>query len=115
MYKRQVDGYVFTADKNIVHVRATLSYKIDDPIRAVFGFSGDTNTAFNLAGVSNAVQAALDNALLYTAARFNVDDILTRDQQGFKDAVLQRVSDLTDQERLGISIYPCLLYTSRCV
>jgi membrane protease subunit HflK len=101
-----VDGYVFTADKNIVHVRATLSYKIDDPIRAVFGFSGDTNTAFNLAGVSNAVQAALDNALLYTAARFNVDDILTRDQQGFKDAVLQRVSDLTDQERLGISIYP---------
>ena len=45
--------------------------------------------------------------LLFTAAKFNVDDILTRDVAGFRDAVLQRVSDLTEREQLGISIDNC--------
>jgi membrane protease subunit HflK len=92
-----VDGYVITADRNIVHTRATLYYHIDDPIRFVFDF----------ASASNTVQNALDNALLYTAAKFNVDDILTRDVAGFKDAVQQRVSTLVEQEQLGISIDSC--------
>ena len=65
-----VDGYALTADGNIVHTRATLSYRIEDPIRHVFDF----------VNASNAVQNALDNALLYTAARFKVDDILTHDR-----------------------------------
>src|SRR5476651_2194319 len=65
-----IDGYVLTADRNIIHTRATLRYHIDDPIRAVFGFAGDTNFTYSLAGVSNAVQNALNNALLHTAASF---------------------------------------------
>jgi len=92
-----VDGYAITADRNIIHTRATLYYHIDDPIHYVFDF----------ASASNAVQNALDNALLFTAAKFNVDDILTRDVAGFRDAVLQRVSDLTEREQLGISIDNC--------
>jgi membrane protease subunit HflK len=92
-----IDGYVITADRNIVHTRATLYYHIDQPINFVFGF---TNAAVT-------VQNALDNALLYTAAKFNVDDILTRDVAGFKEAVQQRVSDLAEQEHLGIVIDQC--------
>jgi membrane protease subunit HflK len=92
-----VDGYVITADRNIVHTSATLSYHIEDPIRYVFDF----------ASASNAVQNALDNALLYTAAKFSVDDILTHDVAGFREAVQQRVSDLAEQERLGIVIDQC--------
>ena len=92
-----VDGYVLTADKNILHTRATLYYRIEDPIRAVFGFAGDTNASFNLAGVSNAVQSALNNALLFTAARFNMDDILHNRVNEFREAVQLRVSDLTEQ------------------
>jgi membrane protease subunit HflK len=92
-----IDGYAITADRNIIHTRATLYYHIDDPIRFVFDFESASNT----------VQNALDNALLYTAAKFNVDDILTRDVAGFRDAVLQRVSDLTEQEQLGIVIDQC--------
>jgi membrane protease subunit HflK len=92
-----VDGYALTADRNIIHTRATLYYHIDDPIHFVFDF----------ASASNTVQNALDNALLYTAAKFNVDDILTRDVAGFHDAVLQRVSDLVEQEQVGISIDSC--------
>jgi membrane protease subunit HflK len=102
-----MDGYALTADRNIIHTRATLYYRIDDPIRAVFGFTSNTNFSYDLTGVSNAVQNALNNALLYTAAHFNVDDILTRDVAGFRDAVLQRVSELTGQEQLGIVIDQC--------
>ena len=92
-----VDGYAITADRNIIHTRATLYYHIDNPIHFVFDFVSASNT----------VQNALNNALLYTAAHFNVDDVLTRDVAGFRDAVLQRVSDLTEQEQLGIVIDQC--------
>ena len=106
-----VDGYVITGDRNIIHTRATLYYHIADPLQAVFGFSANTNFVFSLAGVSNAVQNALNNALLYSAARFTVDDILTRNVAGFQDAVLQRVSALTDQEQLGIVIDNCAVHS----
>ena len=34
-----VDGYVFTADRNIIHTRATLYYHIEDPLSYVFDFT----------------------------------------------------------------------------
>jgi membrane protease subunit HflK len=92
-----VDGYVITADRNIIHTRADLYYHIEDPIRFVFSFESASNT----------VQNALNNALIYTAAKFNVDDILLNRVNEFREAVLQRVSDLTEQEQLGIVIDQC--------
>ncbi len=92
-----VDGYVLTADENIIHTRATLSYRISDPIRYVFGF----------VNASNAVQNALDGALLQAATHFKVDDILTRDQLGFREAVRKRITELTAAQDLGIVIDQC--------
>ena len=92
-----IDGYVLTADGNIVHSRATLSYRIEDPIRYVFDF----------VNASNAVQNALNNALLATAARFNVDDILTRDRIGFQDAVRRRATQLIEAQKLGVIVEQC--------
>ena len=92
-----IDGYAITADRNIIHTRATLRYHIDDPIHYVFDFTAASNT----------VQNALNNALLFTAAKFNVDDILTRDVAGFRDAVQRRAIELTEQEQLGIVIDQC--------
>ena len=103
----QIDGYVVTADRNIIHTRATVSYHIDDPRTAIFNFTSGTNHNFNLAGISNAVQNAVNNALILTAARFNVDDILTRDIAGFQDAVSRRVSELAEREHLGVAIDQC--------
>jgi len=100
----QIDGYVVTADRNIIHTRATVSYHIDDPRTAIFNFASGTNQQFNLGGVSNAVQNAVNNALILAAAHFNVDDILTRDIAGFQDAVSQRVSELAEREHLGVAI-----------
>jgi len=92
-----VDGYVITADRNIIHTRATLYYQVDEPIRYVFDFTSASNT----------IQNALNNALLDTAARFKVDDILYSDVAGFQEAVQERVSALADREGLGITVKQC--------
>jgi membrane protease subunit HflK len=92
-----MDGYLITADGDIVHTRATLYYRVEDPIRYEFDF----------VNASNAVQNAVNNALLYAASRFTVDDVLTREITKFKETVQARVADLVRQERLGIVIEQC--------
>ncbi len=92
-----VDGYALTADENIVHSRATLSYRISDPIHFVMNF----------VNASNAVQNALDDALLFSAAHFKVDDILTRDIARFSEAVRKRATDLIERQNLGIIVDQC--------
>ena len=97
------DGYALTADANIIHTRATLTYRIGDPIQYVFSF----------VNASNAVQNALDNALLYAASRFKVDDILTRDIAGFQEEVRRRVTQAADQQKLGVIIEQCAVKSVR--
>jgi modulator of FtsH protease HflK len=92
-----VDGYTLTSDGNIIHARAVLSYRIEDPIRYEFDF----------ANASNSVRNALDNAVVFASARFKVDDILRRDPLGFKDAVRAKMNELAQKEGLGIVIEQC--------
>lgn len=101
------ESYVLTGDRNIIHVRATVFYHIDDPLAAIFSFAAGTNHEFNVAGISNAVQHAANNALIATAARFNVDDILTLNFAAFQDAVRHRVNHLVEREQLGVAIDQC--------
>jgi membrane protease subunit HflK len=92
-----IDGYVLTADRNILHTRATLRYHITDPLSYIFNF----------AAASNTVQNVLNNSLLFTAANFKVDDILLNRVDEFREAVQLRVTDLADQENLGIVVEQC--------
>jgi modulator of FtsH protease HflK len=92
-----VDGYVITADNNIIHARATLNYHINDPIRFVFEFQN----------ASNAVQNALDNALVYGAAHFTVEDIWSRNPLGFREAVTKRLNEIVHDQDLGIVVESC--------
>jgi membrane protease subunit HflK len=62
---------------------------------------------FSFVNASNAVQDALDNALVYVSARYKVDDALTRDITGFREKVQQRVAELAQNEKLGITIEQC--------
>ena len=101
-----IDGYVFTADQNIIHTRVTVSYHIDDPLTAIFNFASGTNHQFDLSGISNAVQNAANNAIVATAAHFTVDDILTGDRAGFRAAVERHINDLVESEHLGVVIDP---------
>jgi membrane protease subunit HflK len=92
-----VDGYALSADNNILHTRATLTYRINDPVTYIFNF----------VNASNSIQNALDNALLATASRFNVDDVLTRDVAAFSEAVRRKVSQLVALQKLGVLVEGC--------
>lgn len=92
-----IDGYVLTSDTNIIHVRATLAYHVTDPIRYSFDFMAASNTVRN----------DLDNAVLYSAAKFNADDALINARAQFQDAVQERASDLLEQENLGVEVDYC--------
>jgi len=88
------DGYLLTGDENIVHLRATLRYRIAEPgLRYMLDF----------ANASNVVQSAFNNSLLYAAARYKVDDALTRDQAGFREAARNRFEQLVARHNLGIT------------
>ncbi|EEF60751.1 protease modulator HflK [Pedosphaera parvula] len=91
------DGYTITADGNIIHTRATLYYRIEEPIQYTFDFVNASNT----------VQSALDNALIYASLRYKVDDALTRDITGFKETVQARVTELVAKQKLGIVVDQC--------
>ena len=97
-----VDGYTLTADANIIHTRATLYYRIEDPVRYTFKF----------VNASNIVQNALNNAIVYASAHFDVDDVLTRDKVAFKEAVQRRVRELLDKEDVGVTVDQCDVQTT---
>ncbi|MFO1478224.1 MAG: protease modulator HflK [Verrucomicrobiota bacterium] len=95
----EVDGYVLSGDTNILHARATLRYRIDDPVQFEFGFVNATN----------AIRNALDSALVSSAARFNIDDLLTRDIAGFRDMVRRRVTQLLEVQQVGVLVEDCVV------
>jgi membrane protease subunit HflK len=93
------DGYAITGDSNIVHIRATLSYRVDDPIVYQFDFVNATN----------AVRDVLDNSILSVASEFKTDEILISDVARFQGAVQSRVAQLARRQNLGIVVDQCTI------
>jgi membrane protease subunit HflK len=89
------DGYALTADGNIIHVEGTLRYRIREPgLGHVFGF----------VNASNDVQNAFDSALVYAASHFTVDNALTRDTTGFREAIRARLEHLIEEQKLEVRV-----------
>ncbi|MBL9135276.1 MAG: protease modulator HflK [Verrucomicrobiales bacterium] len=91
-----VDGYAITGDGNIIHARAIVRYRITEPLK----FTLNHNDAPSL--MTNIV----DNALIYAAAQYKVDNALRHDLVGFKETVLKRVNELATFHDLGVVIEP---------
>ena len=89
-----VDGHVLTADGNILHVRATLRYKIDNPVAYTFQFSN----------VTNLLRDTLDNSIHWAAVRYSADAALYKDRVAFRDAIRQRAADLIQRHQIGVSL-----------
>ncbi len=92
----EADGYTLSADGNILHARATLKYRISDPIRYTFGFADPRALLTNI----------LNNALFYASARVTADAALYKDKAGFRELVLQRVRSRVAELDLGITLEP---------
>jgi membrane protease subunit HflK len=97
-----VDGYVLTGDGNILHVKATLRYRVVDPVRFHFGFTNAFEQVTN----------DLDNALFYASARFTVDAALRRNLAGLTEKVQARVDALAREQDLGVAILQVDLQTA---
>jgi regulator of protease activity HflC (stomatin/prohibitin superfamily) len=91
-----VDGYTITSDGNIIHVRATIRYRITDPLAYVLNFVNAPKVMTN----------AVDNALFYVSGYFTAIGA-RQDQLAFKDMLMQRVRDLAEREHLGVRIETC--------
>jgi len=89
-----VDGYALTADGNIVHVRATAQYLINDPVAYEFNFRQTTDLLKN----------ALNNAILYASAQFDADDVLYKNRLGHKEKVRSRFLQIIQNAKLGIEL-----------
>jgi membrane protease subunit HflK len=89
------DGYLLTADGNIIHARGTLRYRISEP---------GIHYMFDFASASNVVQDAFNNALVYATAHYTVDNILTHDFAGYREKIRMRLEQLIEQQQLGIIV-----------
>jgi modulator of FtsH protease HflK len=87
------EGYLVTADNNIIHARATLGYRITDPIAYTFNFTQ----------APGLIQATLNRALVFAAAHSTVDEAML-DNPAFKEKVLARVREQIAALNLGITI-----------
>ena len=88
------EGHTLTGDGNILHVRATMKYRIADPVTYAFKFSNATNLLVN----------ALNNAVYHASARFSAEGALYKDVSAFNDAVRQRMEQWIVKENLGVTL-----------
>ena len=88
------DGYTITSDGNIIHARATIRYRIADPIKYTMNF----------VQASNVLQNVVNEALFFASSQFTVDQALTADRLLFQEKVFARVRQVADERQLGITI-----------
>lgn len=91
-----VDGYLLGGDGTIFHARATLKYRIQDPVRYAFAFRQTTNL----------LQLVLNNSLLVAAAGVTAESAIYRDKLSFRDAVSAELAAAVESHRLGIALDP---------
>jgi membrane protease subunit HflK len=89
------EGYVLTADGNIIHVKGDLRYRIAEP---------GLDYEFSFVNPSNAVLNAFNNALIYASATYTAHDVLSRDIGGFRERVRLQLERLVAQQKLGIAV-----------
>ena len=94
----ELDGYTLTSDGNLLHILATMNYRISDPL----------DYALNFVSASNAVVNILDNAIFYASEYFTIDDGRTN-KAAIAEMITKRVEALVQEHGLGIKVDPVLI------
>ena len=97
-----VDGYTLTSDGNTLHVRATIKYRITNPVQYAFQFASFTNLLENV----------VNNALYHAASGFSAEAAIYKDKTGFKERVIAQVNEGIARHKLGITLEPSEVETS---
>lgn len=91
-----VDGHVLTSDGNLLHVRASMKYRIADPLSYAFQFRDFTNLLVN----------ALNNSIYYSSAHFTAESALYKEKSAFKDAIRSRLEEVLNRTGLKVTLEP---------
>lgn len=89
-----VDGYTLTGDHNILHVRATVKYRIEDPVSYLFDFQDPQALLLNI----------VDNAIVYASSQLSADEALYGRGSPITEAVKRRIQEQTRAAGLKIAI-----------
>ena len=90
----QSNGYLLTGDNNVVLIRATVLYRITDPVQYAI-FNRDTGTVID--GVTSA-------ELTRIVTQTDIDSVLTRGRAELSSAVLLNTQRRLDELNIGVSI-----------
>ncbi len=94
MTELEENGYVITGDQNIAVLSASLKYNITDPIAY----------ALNVKDIESVINACVSNAMVESAARMQVDDILTSQKEKYTSDTINRAQKKLNDARTGISV-----------
>ena len=86
-----VDGYMITADQNLIHADWTVQYRIDDPVVLVTKVVDAEN--LDESGLSALIRSTVENAVVRTAARYTASEILRPTSDNFRLDVRRRVRE----------------------
>lgn len=92
--KPAVDGYLLTADGNIIHCESTLKYRVEDINDYVFSVSKD--------GMEDYLKALMDNSVLKASSKLSMEQILDK-KELIADSSLTLQKQL-DELSLGIRV-----------
>lgn len=86
-----VDGYMITADQNLIHADWTVQYRIYDPVALVTQVVDAEN--FDESGLSALIRSTVENAVVRTAARYTASEILRPVSDAFRLDIRRRVHE----------------------
>lgn len=87
------DGYTITSDANVLHIEATMRYRVQNPEAFAFDFSD----------ADKLVQNALNSALFHASVEFTVDAALDRKNDVIQ-SIQSKAQDILDRMRVGVTI-----------
>ncbi len=99
--KPGVDGYLITSDQNILHVKCSLKYRINQPLDYMFKFND----------ADEFIVHCLDNALLKSVSRMNSGEIM-KNRKILNESVFRLLQQNITKLKMGIEIHPLDLQLS---
>ncbi len=86
--------YCITGDKNVVHVKVVLQYRISEPSLYLFG-------VVNPEGLLGCI---MQNAILESVAPMNVDGVLTTEKLNLQNCIMKQVKEKLRERPIGVTI-----------
>ena len=87
-------GYLITGDENILHVDATLKYRISDPVEYAI-YTSDPKTT---------IQGVVSGVMTSCASSAGVDGLLTDQKDAFAQEVMHDSQTILDRMDMGVTL-----------